>query len=185
MWICFSSTHISCWRHYLLPNYCCWSSNFALLVEVWDISLLFDEWRICLAVRLNAIRRTYPCPVSQLTLTHSRHLASVAAPLLPPVADQRRNGGPVSFHLWSTSGGTNRAATEARCRLCVRSLLYRRWGGISMQNSCLERAVWKGLKRQRFRCTLKPSVYICIQNNRAKQTCILRYGRFVRQTAHI
>ena len=49
--------HIWCWRHCLHYHYLhvtvVWSCNVALLVEVWDISLLFDKCRVCLVTRLD------------------------------------------------------------------------------------------------------------------------------------
>ena len=43
----FFPLHIRFSSCYLLLYYFVWSCNFALWFEVWDISLSFDEWRIC------------------------------------------------------------------------------------------------------------------------------------------
>ena len=63
-----------------------------LWVGVWDISLSFDEWRICLVDRLwTPSDRHTPVLCCLPTLTHTGHLSSVAAQLLPPLVDQRQN----------------------------------------------------------------------------------------------
>lgn len=56
------------------------SCNVALRVEVWDIPLLFDEWRIYLAVRLcTLLDRHKPVLCCQLFHSHRCCLASAAA----------------------------------------------------------------------------------------------------------
>ena len=64
--------HVRHWRHFLLPHYCVWSCNVALWVEACDISLLFDEWQIYLAVRLWT-------PSDRLFHSHICRLASAVA----------------------------------------------------------------------------------------------------------
>lgn len=58
---------------------------------MWVITLLLDDWRISLVVRLNTIRPTHP---SRLFHSQRRRLASPAALMLPMVADQSRSKRP-------------------------------------------------------------------------------------------
>ena len=66
-----------------------WSCNVAWWVEVWDSSPLFEEWRICLAVRLwtPSDRRTTDLHL-RLFHSHRHHIASAAALILTPKVDQ-------------------------------------------------------------------------------------------------
>ena len=57
------------------------SCKVALWVEVWDISLLFDEWRVCLIVSLWTPSDWHnPDPCLQLFHLHKPRLASAALP---------------------------------------------------------------------------------------------------------
>ena len=65
-----------------------WSCNLALWIEVSDASLLSNEWRICLVVRLwTSSDQHSPVQRCQLTLSHRRQFVSLAALLLLPLAD--------------------------------------------------------------------------------------------------
>ena len=64
---------------YLFPPIRCWSPTLLpqCNVDLWDISFLFNEWKIWLVVRLSAIRPSRCCRVCRLTFTHRRRLSSV------------------------------------------------------------------------------------------------------------
>ena len=81
-----------------------WSCNAALWFEAMDIYLLVDEWKICCQTEIHQTDALLSCTAS--FSIHRRRLASVAAPLQPPVMDQRQNQ-TVCHSLWNPKAETH------------------------------------------------------------------------------